>query len=147
MKDIKDYLHFYLGCEVEHNCNSEPESYIIGNKIVRKVSKIDITFCPELIEDFKWFKPKLILRLLDSMSETDALYLARLVAVNNEFISPKIHRNRHGDLIVVWMTDEFNCTGERAWSAEQFIFLLKCGYDLFGLIESGLAIDKTTIKQ
>jgi len=41
-----------------------------------------------------------------------------------------------------WAPDDFDCL----LSPNQFMYLLARGYDLFGLIESGLAIDKTTLK-
>jgi len=37
-------------------------------------------------------------------------------------------------------------TNEEVWSFEQVRYLLSKHFDLFGLIESGLAIDSTTIK-
>lgn len=35
----------------------------------------------------------------------------------------------------------------RPWSPKQFLYLLSRGFDLFGLIESKQAIDKTTLSQ
>lgn len=136
---IEDYLPFYLGCDCEHDFWNDSEDDMPGIGNGRKISELDL----HILEESKWFKPKLILRPLSSMTEEDGLYLARLVAVYDEFKNVAVFRNYNDDLIVEWPGDAFNCTGEKCWSAEQFKFLLTCGYDLFGLIESGLAIDKT----
>lgn len=121
-KDIKDYLHFYLGAPAKS----------LKDGSITTVQPRDLT------NDFT-LSITLILRSLSDMSEEDALYLARIVSVHEQFKNPKVFRNKYNDLIVDWGFDKFNCTGERAWSASQFTFLLKCGYDLFGIIEDSIA--------
>jgi hypothetical protein len=141
----EDYLPFYLGCDCEIITAPGTVGRLVSLNIEQETCSL---LQPGMgIMGGGWFAKtneiKPILRQLSDMSENDALYLARLVAVNNEFINPKVYRNKYNDLIVDWGNDKFNCTGEKCWSAEQSLFLLKCGYDLFGLIESGLAIEKT----
>jgi hypothetical protein len=94
---------------------------------------------------------KLILRQLNSMTEEEAVELVRLVVHEEEFVDVETHTNPYfEDIIVEWgrrsdddeAENKFNATSERTWSADQFHYLLKCGFDLFNLIDAGLAIDK-----
>lgn len=81
----------------------------------------------------------------------------KLVVNENEFNNVSTYRhNFTNDLMVQWgyltptqRADDvecyFNATGERSWSAEQFHYLLRQHFDLFWLIDAGLAVDIKTI--
>lgn len=147
-KNIKDYLHLYLGCECEHN------SWEIGRDEVptyfsqgRKISNLD----EGMLSESELFEIKPILRPLSDMTEEEAVEVAKESEWTPHFRDVKVERNRFGDIIVSWdgmaeSREEFNATGEMFYCSEQFIYLLSKHFDLFNLIESGLALDATKAK-
>ena len=126
MKDLKNYLHLYLGCEVICFLNSE-------NPAVKPVKAI---LCAENHNKHGFISlnaalvvhAKPILRPISDMTEEEA---------------------REGEIWGVW--HDVNLMGEDwdtfGFSPHNFKHLLSKGFDLFGLIEAGLAIDKSTLKQ
>ena len=100
-KDIKDYLHLYLGCEAMLTFKN-------GN-----IEKVTITTLP--VEKPERFKP--ILRPLSDMTAEEMLECSSLKTM--------------GTL--------FQIMGETTK------YLLSKHFDLFGLIEAGLALDKTNV--
>lgn len=110
MKDIKDYLPFYLGCEVM--------------KVGKRKSYKELLTAYSLkyyYNHFGHYDTKLILRPLSDMSDKEKDFRW------NNFINIKVI-----DQTVV---------------AEEIRWLLSKGFDLFGLIESGLAISKTQTQE
>lgn len=101
-KDIKDYLHLYLGCQV----------LIDGETLVTLVG-FSHTYDIELYVNNQWLHHRFCKLLLRPLSD---------------------------------MTDE---EMDEVWygPSERTRYLLSKGFDLFGLIEAGLAIDATTLKQ
>ncbi len=69
---------------------------------------------------------KIVLRPLSDMTEDEYKYLGF---------------SDHGIEMIKSGKDEFT----QIWTAIELIYLLKQGFDLFGLIESSQAIDKTTL--
>lgn len=119
-KKIEDYLHLYLGCDVEYNLSSmryvligieSDAAYIFSESIGMQIVSM--------------FRIKPILRPLSDMTEEDYAYLND--GYNN--------------------SDKHSRYGSHYWEAEQTRYLLSKHFDLFGLVESGLAIDKTTFKK
>lgn len=121
MKEIKDYLHLYIGAKaIVKFANQKPG--------LRGITAMNL---------YNWFGPKNcidkagnpyfivkpILHHLRDMTEAQFIELAKL--------------QKRGLL---------NGVDIDALEAEQFRYLLSKHFDLFGLIESGLAIDKTTLK-
>jgi hypothetical protein len=115
MKDIKDYLHLYLGCEAYWQIEGRESTYH---------RPIDY----DMLKDSDWIKP--ILRPLSDMSEEemDLMYngMEGFVNIRKEF--------KQGRIL------QFDST------PEQVRYMLSRSFDLFDLIQSGLAIDKTTLK-
>src|ERR1044072_535254 len=139
---IQDYLPYYLGCDYWTN-NSQ------GNLNAKTLA--------DVIDMCKRDKGvQLHLRRLEDMTEKVAIELVRLVVHKHEYVNVSTYRhNFTNDLMVQWglLTPEqraddveyyFNATGERSWSGNQFHYLLQQGFDLFGLIDAGLAIDAKT---
>jgi hypothetical protein len=133
MKNIKDYLHLYMGCEAQ--IQSAQNGVVINNPITGMT--IHYASTGQTI-----VKP--ILRKLSSMTEEEArdmIKFIRGVAQIDQLIISNIcdihiewhfYDVRH---IARWIKfDELN--------PSQFQYLLSKGFDLFGLIEEGLAIDK-----
>ena len=103
MKDIKDYLHLYLGCEC------------IVDGIKTKLSAYHIEF-----QDDDTIKP--ILRPLLDMDGNEQIEYAKLTKL---------------------VTDGVHSVQIRIDTPESFLWKLSKGFDLFGLIEDGLVIDKS----
>lgn len=123
MKDIKYYLHLYIGCQAEFTS-------LGGGKNIMKLTGHD---CDYQHADSKWY-PKPILRPLSDMTEEEKMeYKAKFNGMDSTNILPEI---RAGRLINFHLNSK---------SPYEVIYLLSKGFDLFGLIESGLAIDKTTL--
>ena len=131
MKKIEDYIHLYLGCDVELD-NS-------GSKVVKKLVAVggvdDYAYCklrlgtPEkgivhatLLREKR---VKLILRPLSDMTDVE-----------------------HRELMKICFEDEFQTLALAPVGCgcpKGFAYLLSKHFDLFGLIEAGLAIDATTL--
>lgn len=128
-KDIKDYLHLYLGCKV----------------LLPDGSK-DILDYVEIDQDIFWYskgtdhddKPvspciediKLILRPLSDMTEEELQECGNMIYDFSD--DPELNNHQWKDF-------------EIGSAPEQFHWLLSKHFDLFGLIDAGLAIDKTTL--
>jgi len=130
-KEIKDYIHYYLG-----------QPCLIGDSkgvdYIRMVNETGLSVCTGTNKNGipVWYKSntcKPLLRPLSSMTEDEK------DTINNEWGNPMgehltdalVEKNEH---YVKLLFESF----------ELFHYLLKQGFDLFGLLESGLAIDKTT---
>lgn len=115
-KEIKDYLHLYLGCQCVWRVKGLDDEWRIAGVDLKVLDRV---------YDRQPFEFKPILRKLSDMTEEEATEM---------------------QLSGIW----FRTTKER-WediicTPENLIQLLSKHFDLFGLIESGLAIDATTLK-
>jgi len=158
MIELKDVIHYYLNCRVmAAPYGGQPNRYEEGVLVGVLGDVWEIKFngwqssAPVGID-----KIKPILRRLEDIGNHEAIALTSLVVHQSEFLNPKVYRNVLGDLIVGWGDlipidgdDEFeykyNASCERTWSAEQFNYLIKQRFDLFGLIETDQALDAKTI--
>jgi hypothetical protein len=138
-KDIKDYLHLYLGCEYQYRYNDSAEW---------RPSQIRLSIKVLSDHPYRWeIKP--ILRPLSDMTEEEAIKYLRLKhnAYSGEY-EIKLRDNGFWWLFKTIASDErFKFFGEMLdeSNSDQFRWLLSKGFDLFGLIEAGLAIDKTKL--
>jgi hypothetical protein len=137
MKQLKNYLPLYFGCDVQRKERS-------------KSRKLTPSLLSGLLEDETGncygYRP--VLRPLADMTKTEAIDVAGLSEWEGHFNDVKAERNMFDDIVVSWQgacesREVFNATGEVFYCSEQFIWLLANRFDLFGLIEDGLAIDKT----
>lgn len=142
MTELKEVLHLYLGCEV------------VFNGVEWTMWRISKYYCDLLGADghskncIHRHEAKPILRHLSDMTEEEAIELAKLSEYEPHFRDVKVERNQYNDFIVTWQgaaegREVFNATGEMFYCAEQFQYLLAKGFDLFNLIETGQAIDKS----
>ncbi len=115
-RKIEDYLHLYLGCECKYRTTAiENAQWEWGIVDVRTL---------HCVYTGLW-EIKLILRPISDMTEEEVAVLIEFEKTNDLIPCPhfnNIHQTKHG---------------------EQLRLLLAKGFDLFGLIEAGLAIDKT----
>lgn len=176
-KDIKDYLHLYLGCEVWHINPIEP--HIVTLTTWRLKDILDGILSYDL--------HKLILRPLSDMNVDEAEHFAWLclnsphapkefIAIDKDEIDVELVRNDGGNMldgdvelymgvccrcfdgyISIMCDGRIGISDEKDIPSEQMkpvddvygkvLWLLKQGFDLFGLIEAGLALDKTKLNQ
>jgi hypothetical protein len=110
MKEIKDYLHLYLGCEII-NTNEDGTIWFKGILTADTLN---------LILKGRLNMSKMLLRPLSSMTDKDE----EATGLNAAY--------------------EF---AHYTFTPSEFLYFLSHGFDLFGLIEAGLAIDVTTLNQ
>jgi len=169
---IEDYLHLYLPIAVELN-NGGSKVYnrvavAVGNTddefryVTLRLGKGKKSFTHSiLLAEPDRIKP--ILRPLIDMTEEemkDVLIMhfhesGRDVAAQSIVSVKKKHEvkmaSKYGTGIPYIVYNESNIPHSddvlsfSELNADQFIYLLSRGFDLFGLIEAGLAIDKTTL--
>lgn len=142
MKDIKDYLHLYLGagCIMKAGKGVSEDYYSV-------VEWSDIGYPHNVTA--------LILRPLSDMTEEEASDLIKFESAPHRHASIDVFditdnhiwyvdgEMWHGDGVSE-MYDKYIKFNEL--SPDQFKYLLSKGFDLFGLIEAGLAINATTFK-
>lgn len=129
MKKIEDYLKYYLGTGVDCEAGN-PDAVVVSAEMAW------------LHQDrYKWVKP--ILRPLSSMTGEEASEIWKILGWNERI--PKEHRAE--DILREFDTIEGeHGEGQNAsWKylVEILPYILSRGFDLFGLIEEGLAIDST----
>lgn len=159
MKKIEDYLHLYLGCEVRTNDTAM-------DTILRGRTGTFVGFTDEsrtsVIMKFRagpdgraglWnIKP--LLRPLSDMTEQEAIEFCCLhYTIQNtiKYASWDDGRDtRYGKPRVYFETTGFKQSGSIPLDKlmpEGFVYLLSKHFDLFRLIEDGLAIDSTKINE
>lgn len=155
MKDIKPYLPLYLGCPV---ATAEERFNSPGLKLVG-ISDLGLQVRDEAIKLSYYVNPhdcKLVLRRLSDMSEEEAIELCKLQTPEKRWPDIDVHDVSHCD---IHFTDGSKWYGDGVeelndlhvhfdgLNANQFAYLLSRSFDLFNLIDSGLAIDQKTINQ
>lgn len=141
-KKLADYLPLYLGCEVLYGKEVWVLTGINGNYwyVERRNSSLHEVGIQDI-------KP--ILRSLSDMTEEESIWVAGLTFTDN--VSKK-KKAEYGRAIIGYHFLEEAYSGELLRMAMEFSsndsfeltrYLLSKGFDLFGLIEAGLAIDKT----
>lgn len=146
-KELKDYLHLYLGCKM------------ILEKSGRIITLIGLNIDGEGMdindgEDWRhysiWpFKP--LLRPLDSIKEEQAIELVKILVWEQYGDHPgtriyESYKNSFGGIVVSWgesFREKVSISDMSRYSADQIRYLLSRHFDLFGLIESGLALPLT----
>ena len=156
---LKDYIHYYYGCE------------FIANGMRYTIDRIDRLikgtrqnpFGREVWNDFEPHKIKLVLRRLEDLTEEEAKQLAMIysgaksvertkgVANNWHYYFCYFGENEEGELLIIaadgcaWYAHYFDKDqpGHRNIVNEHkaFHYLLQQGFGLFGLIDAGLAVD------
>lgn len=129
-KELKDYVHLYLGCDI--NTGGQIERL----KSVDENGNIETLFRGHLINYYNIndYECKLILRPLSSLSNEEAANIG-ILPKKEWYESTQEER-------IKWLYDNKD---KEIYSPKDFMYLLSIGIDLFNLIESGLAID-TTLK-
>jgi len=139
MKDIKDYLHLYLGCDVEADS--------LSDNTKRFVYKLTPSRLRSILEYNNYDNSKPILRNLSDMTKDEIIHFFLLKGLDYSKVTNRT------SIMDNFIQIEYKCAGELLsdyqvatfLNPEQTKYLLEKHFDLFGLINDGLAIDKTTI--
>jgi hypothetical protein len=125
--ELKDYLHLYLGCQMQ--ANKSGDIYTLAAVFTNGTIQLAES---SYKDDFFDFKP--ILRQLSGMTDEE-----KQKAVI-EIYGGGSHWNDVNNAVI-----EFD--NEATSNVAFFYYLLRIHIDLFGLIELGLAIDAATISK
>lgn len=176
--ELKDFLHYYIGCRVDKDpmaLDYPTIKGIHGDRVMiseyrYKTPHADGVFTrPEMYQYSGFVKP--LLRRLEDMTEEEALHLAGIYSgaekikqttgtVSNFFYffcEFKYGEKGVSELMVMhngeaWYQSYFDKRPKRGKGhniINQFAaahYLLSKGFDIFGLISAGLAIDAKTVK-
>ncbi len=145
---FKDVAHFYLGCKLLPNGGSIDTftMEVIGlNRSVGEWNGNSHVLLSEV-------KP--ILRPLSSMSDEDAIGFCKLSEWESYGQHPHerlygVYKNPFGKKVVSWgiTTNEKRVPEDvSALTHKEFYFLISKHYDVFGLIDSGEAIDGSALE-
>lgn len=157
MRNIKDYLHLYLGCEVAGYKDQVTRSKIVGfysDTIILSPHEYATpagTFTrPEMRVNINAVKP--ILRPLSDMTEDEGIEVCKFIVVEKRQNQIDLQELTSSHIWYIdgemWYGDGVSEVYDKyikfnELSADQFRYMLSKGFDLFGLIDAGLAIDKT----
>lgn len=113
--ELKDVIHFYIGCEVQWKHDTKSKFWLVGYDVetVRLKTQNGASIFPIKTEDITIF-----IRPLSDMTEEE--------------------QNAY------WFLNSVRDSKEQC-EATNTRYLLSKHFDLFGLIESGQAINKTTL--
>lgn len=137
-KNLRDYLHLYLGCEAMH----------ADKKIVLCGLNVNSAFIQNMLNEdtilVSEIKP--ILRPFSDMTEKEVDALWECLDLN-----PAFQYHQRKSYIDMWLNDEpFSDKDDQFTFTESLKginWLRKNEFDCDGLIEAGLAIDKTQIHE
>lgn len=131
-KKIEDYLHFYIGCEYWREWDGKTGILSYNNILTLVASKVGT------------IKP--ILRSLSDMTKEEAIGRAMARGYKREYIV-NLKFKEFGFEFGNINTGTFLATSGPyvAYKSEELLYLLSYSFDLFGLIEAGLALDKTSL--
>lgn len=134
-KEIKDYLHFYMGSDLNFKITKIETGLITIDKMT-SLSEDCVCFSdsPDIYFDdvsFNETSCKPILRQLNDITKEEKEVASKLCGVVNLF------NNKNKD-------EKFNYVKHEA---EHIAYLLKQGFDVFDLIEDGLAVDEKTLTE
>jgi hypothetical protein len=164
MKNLKDYLHFHIGSEIQYP-DTDGKLIIARLTGVSRADGVETTYIKRkkkghCMGDYLSWEPnghhnsnalniKPILRPLSNMTEDEAVELVKIRSTTYRWVTAEVV-NQH----ILRFEFEYESSRRRRsttlrfdeLSPEEVRYLLSKGFDLFGLIEAGLAIDKTKLK-
>jgi hypothetical protein len=151
--DIKDYLHLYIGCEVI-STGGKHMGKLVGVSVNQATINPLDHFDPRVTPP-QYLKP--ILRPLSDMTEEEAKHFFGLS--DNAEVYCKVNHGNHTEFMYKWQDSEaiYDTRDGKSYSSialthdrhllptssDGFLFLLSKYFDLFGLIDAGLALDAT----
>lgn len=144
MKELKDYLPFYIGCE----CVT-PDGVMIFNCLNVNDNRNNVWFYCRWNDKKNCYEPKKNAEVLLKSSCVGKSFKYSEIKLILRSLSDMTKKEQEEYDGIDNFQIEF-CSDEQALrmecEAEKTQFLLSKRFDLFGLIEAGLAIDSTTLK-
>lgn len=141
-KDIKQYLHYYLGCEIDTG-TGYVTLIAVQKEVIPCADFRVIVLNGNVIHELHCDdKCKLVLRKLESMTEGEWQEIRFHLSADIVAAVPIIKWQDRPRWVVVLE----NRIQTNTLKFLDGIELIKRGFDLFGLIDAGLALDKATIK-
>ena len=150
-KDIKDYLHLYLGCDTLPTYATETRRLISvnvdnGNSLLEDKQ---FNSCTYAINEFK-----LLLRPLSDMSEEELKEVKHIMLEyqNLRFKCDEKDRIKYTNVFIYDIIDEDGYHHSTMISSPENLpakvvpWMCRHGFDIFDLCRAGLAIDKTKMK-
>lgn len=128
---IEHYQHLYLGCRIVSSNGTELQ--LSSDNLQRAINE-------------NW---RLLLRRLKDMTEEEMFGLCDDYGEYGDVPGRRnyeSYKNQWGEKVVSWGTtlrEKWIPIRCEVWTPNQFSFLLSKHFDVFGLIEDGLAIDAT----
>jgi hypothetical protein len=141
--EIKDVIHYYLGCDIWEEYNNK-----IG-KLVGITSAGEIQILHKTIWTFQIKETKLILRPLSSMTKEDVREWSEVTVTHTPYCVELDSKDDDGEFTEVYPDGSILSRSKDDGDIRPinggllFTLLIKHGFDLFGLIESGQAIDSS----
>lgn len=130
MKQLKDYLHYYIGCELKTDTGKVTLIGVLNDKFNGNYQIAVLNGNITYMSIIERYKP--ILRRLEDITEDEADYI-----YNNFDVC--FDTDALGNPVFDW--DDIRANNAFAI----FHYLLKESFDLFNLIDENLAIDKKTL--
>ena len=124
-KELKDYAPLYLGCKMQYASHHEPQD---------ELYTLRIDNLQEAIE----FGDFLVLRQLNNMTKMEKIIVFDYEMNHDTYADSKVKA------VDTWI-ERMDITRFRKWLPRTFKFLLSKHFDLFGLIECGLAVNATEL--
>lgn len=121
--NIKDYLHLYIGCEVDTNVQGQ---YIHPYGCI-KIEELTV---------------ENLFIILERMRFNEEYYCKPILLPLSDMTEEESREHDQIEMVKVKTLD-----GTIVHDANAVAWLLSKHFDLFGLIDAGLAIDKTTLNQ
>lgn len=167
-KELKDYLHLYLGCEVEYRFTNSLKDTTIGRGLLTGVqhtreSMEAILYLSDIGNSLRLLVADItpILRPLSSMTEEEAigLYCVSPYSKHRSMIEKATFNKTDGTyqpniITIYWSGRQGNMTASygaghdvfylNKLDPDQHHWMYKNRFDVHRLIEAGLAIDSTT---
>lgn len=156
-RELKDYLHLYLGCECESAFVGKNQRFvgITKTRPAENAQYIDSAMVQFIINgrfETRPCSPRLIKPILRPLSDMTEEEFRQLVASDGVSEGDYLSGIWYGDK---QLTITYNSYGNKSYKHYEsdalptkiIPFLLSKHFDLFGLIEAGLAIDSTTLKK
>lgn len=106
----------------------------------------------KLMNDTSVDKIQLALKPLADLGEQEHIELAAFITRPGTFdpLKARTYRNQFGNIVVAWGngpgTAHHTFSNQETWTPGQFQYLIIRGYDVFGLIAAGEAVDIKTVK-
>ena len=139
MKELKDYLHLYLGCQFVMKIN--------GPERLTAQMNFGADALNASLDSKEPITPILILRPLSDMTQDEADVIWGILDWNERITGVARITDIIREFDVIEEDNDTTSNAHWGYLCKILPYLLKYGFDLFGLIDAGLAIDKTTLNQ